>query len=353
MAKSSARWTPDEILSELRRREVAEAQPPGARGIEPPARERRVRDIAAVPSNDLTAELKAGQRAIYGVDDRRETFDLPAASRRLADASVALVETSDLERAGTEWRLKTVSFRDEYNLCSDEHFVNQPLGCFCSGVLVAPDVIATAGHCIEKPADLETTRFVFGFRMLDATRAQVKFPEADVYSGVEILGRRLTADGTDWALIRLDRRVTGRTPVKFRTAGKIPAAEPLMVIGHPCGLPQKFAAGAAVQQNSRRDYFVANLDTYGGNSGSPVFSTKTRTLEGLLVRGQTDFVKVGNCRISQVFPSTGAGGEDVTRSTVWAANVKAPKTAAAKAKQVKRRQPVRRRGAKRGRASRG
>ena len=79
------------------------------------------------------------------------------------------------------------------------------------------------------------------------------------------------------------------------------------------------AGGARVRNNSPASYFVANLDTYGGNSGSPVFSGKSYRLEGLLVRGQTDFVSTGSCYISLAYPTTGAGGEDVARTTEWTA----------------------------------
>ena len=151
MANRSARWTPDEILAELRRRERAGAA--GARTLKPP-REPRAQTLASVPAPKLTAALRAGQRAIYGVDDRREAFQIPASARQLAAASVALVQAADLRRSNNGWRLATTSFKEEYELCPQEPFASQPLGCFCSGVLVAPDVIATAGHCIEKPADL-------------------------------------------------------------------------------------------------------------------------------------------------------------------------------------------------------
>ena len=36
-------------------------------------------------------------------------------------------------------------------------------------------------------------------------------------------------------------------------------------------------------------YFTANLDTYRGNSGSPVFNAITHKVEGVLVRGEQDF----------------------------------------------------------------
>ena len=59
--------------------------------------------------------------------------------------------------------------------------------------------------------------------------------------------------------------------------------------------------------------FTANLDTYGGNSGSPVFNSETHEVEGILVRGDTDFVPLGKCMVSAVCPTNGCIGEDCTR----------------------------------------
>ena len=317
-------FTADEILAELRRRERASGDKTrGADAGEPAVEpsERRAAKLAQVRTPDLIAGMKDAQRAIYGVDNRRDAFEMAKSVRALADASVALVEAKDLARTGDGWELRTSSFKEQYRLCSDEPFGSQPLGCFCSGVLVAPNVIATAGHCVETEADLEKMRFVFGFRMVDKDTAKTTFADDDVYTGEKLIGHQLTADGIDWALVRLDRPVKGRKPVKRRTSGKVGEKDKLFVIGHPCGLPQKFADGATVQQNNRQASLSATLDTYGGNSGSPVFNGKTKALEGLLVRGQTDFVWVGSCRVSQVYPSTGSGGEDVTRTSVWSARV--------------------------------
>ena len=42
----------------------------------------------------------------------------------------------------------------------------------------------------------------------------------------------------------------GRGPVKLRASGKVATGQKLFVIGHPCGLPQKYAPGAEVRHNS-------------------------------------------------------------------------------------------------------
>jgi hypothetical protein len=317
-AAGAGRWTIAQLRKELDRRKEKGAVYARAgaaeRGVT--ARFRNIRDLS---SGELAALLRERQRAVYGVDDRKDMYEVKGArTRALADASVALVEAGDFRRVTGGWKLTTTKYQDDYDLCSSEPFAEQPLGCFCSGVLVAPDVIATAGHCVKSAAGLAKVRFVFGFRMKNAATARTTFGVNDVYEGESIIGRKLTDDGPDWALIRLTRAVVGRKPVRLRNDGKIPAREPLFVIGHPCGLPQKYAPGAVVRKNTPASHFVANLDTYGGNSGSPVFSARTRVLEGLLVRGETDFVSTGECYVSMVFPSTGGGGEDVNRTTVFA-----------------------------------
>jgi hypothetical protein len=73
---------------------------------------------------------------------------------------------------------------------------------------------------------------------------------------------------------------------------------------------------------------VANLDTYGGNSGSPVFNATNHQVEGILVRGENDFVTNGSCYVSLVCPTTGCRGEDVTRCSEWAGKVPKKKSKA-------------------------
>jgi hypothetical protein len=314
-------WTSDELVAEIRRRERLATGGQERQRASPPCG--RSRELADIPTNQLTKLAQERQRVIYGVDNRQELYEVrPKNIRAAADAVVALVRSSDLrsDDNGT-YILTTESYQHAYQLCESEPFVLQPTGCFCSGFLVAPDIVATAGHCVKSKQDLENIRFVFGFRMIDSQQARMTFHADDIYAGSKLIGRQLSADGTDWALIRLDRSVRGRKPVPFRTKGKIGNQESVFVIGHPCGLPQKYAPGATVRDNSPAPFFVANLDTYGGNSGSPVFNARNMTVEGILVRGENDFVTNGNCYVSLVCPSTGCRGEDVMRATVWAPKV--------------------------------
>ena len=88
--------------------------------------------------------------------------------------------------------------------------------------------------------------------------------------------------------------------------------EALTVIGYPSGLPLKVASGGRVR-TVKSEYYVTNLDTYGGNSGSAVFNSTSGEVEGILVRGENDFVSQNGCVVSNRCTFEGCRGEDVTK----------------------------------------
>jgi Trypsin-like peptidase domain len=284
-------------------------------------------ELRAFDDDAIAGALMGSQKLIYGVDDRSEIFQLsPGPERDDADSVVALFRAADVSDNGNGTSaLRTVNFGAQHNLCPGERFREQPTGAFCSGFLVASDIIATAGHCVNA-GNVADVRFVFGFRMRDDRTAETVIGNGEIYRGVTMIGHRLDGSGPDWALVRLDRPVANHRVVRIRRSGRIGEGQTLHVIGHPVGLPTKFAGGAVVRDNAPGAYFVANLDSYGGNSGSPVFNSDTHEVEGILVRGETDFVQRGTCRVSLVCPTTGCRGEDCTRTTEFADLVPLPPT---------------------------
>jgi hypothetical protein len=104
---------------------------------------------------------------------------------------------------------------------------------------------------------------------------------------------------------------------RIRTDGKISDNAKVHVIGHPCGLPLKLGNNAIIKDNNNDSYFVANLNAFGGNAGSPVFNSDTHEIEGILARGGTDFIFVGSCNKSLICPDTGCRGQDCTRTTIF------------------------------------
>jgi subtilisin-like proprotein convertase family protein len=258
---------------------------------------------------------------IYGADNRRDVYDAanPASQVTAAQSTVALIRPSSLTQvAGGDYELPGLTLGAAKGLCPGERFAQQPAAAFCSGFLVAPDIVATAGHCVRNAAGCDNVAFVFDFAYGTANADPTKVAAANVYRCAEVLATQMEA--TDFALVRLDRAVTGRAPLTVRKDGKIGDGAPLVLIGHPSGIPTKIAAGANVRSNGDAGFFVANTDSYGGNSGSAVLHATSGAVEGILVRGETDYVvKEGEgCMISLRCSDAACRGEDVTRTTRFA-----------------------------------
>lgn len=257
---------------------------------------------------------------IYGDDNRQDVYQVSAEAptRALAQSTMALIKKADLATVTGGYKLPTETFGSAYGLCTDEPYREQPNPAFCSGFLVGPDLIATAGHCLRTASDCAGVAFVFDFAYKTAGTDPTSVLASNVYSCKEIIFTQAPSNGADFAVVRLDRAVLDRAPLAFRATGKVEDQAPLVVIGHPAGLPTKIAGGAAVRSNAADGFFVANLDTYGGNSGSAVFNATTGVVEGILVRGEQDFTSRGSCTISKRCADGACRGEDVTRASAFA-----------------------------------
>ena len=201
-------------------------------------------------------------------------------------------------------------------LCSTERFLEQPTAAHCSGTLVAPDLVITAGHCVENQTQCNNTAFVFDyFYTAEGTLETIE--TADVYSCATLETQRLdpdsVADPDDYAVVRLDRAVTGRTPASVHVIDDLNVGDSITVIGFGSGIPAKIDDGGMIARNSQTGSFTANTDTFGGHSGSGVFND-SGVMVGILVRGATDYVVNGSCSIVNVEPNTSAE-EDISRVT--------------------------------------
>ncbi len=315
----------------------------------------RTRTIMAVPRSANTAEAPnpvlasvgdaalveathATSRAIYGKDHREDLYEISAAEgiQPLVRASAALFKAVDVDApAGGMVHLRGKPFRELRNICptSNLKFADQPTGAFCSGTLVAPDVVLTAGHCVREvskdpvaPEHVTSTRFVFGYSLRSANADPRSVPAGNVFSGSAVLGGESDPlrdfSRHDWALVRLDRPVPPSVaePVTAWERAPVQQGERVFIIGFPDGMPLKYAPGAKVNNASNEAWFTADLDTFGGNSGSGVYDQASKKLIGILVQGGPDYVpdRANGCFLVNVCPHLDAAnincsGEIVSR----------------------------------------
>ena len=267
----------------------------------------------------LSAQVIAAPPVIYGEDNRKDVYETKdSALVELSKSTAAMIPNAKITMASGIATIKGETLQSR-GICAEERFADQMTAGNCSGFLVSENVLVTAGHCIKTEADCAGYKWVFDYKMDAAKQDSMKVEASDVYSCSRIIARSLdnmTKD--DYAVIQLDRK-SDRRPLPFRKSGKVAVGSDVVVIGHPSGLPTKIADGAQVRSHSPK-YFIANLDTYGGNSGSAVFNHKTGEVEGILVRGENDYVQSERgCMVSNKCDQNGCRGEDVTYIT----NIKA------------------------------
>jgi len=256
----------------------------------------------------------SGGMAIYGDDDRLDMYEVKNKDvLKNAEAVMSMWDKLDVipNRDGT-YSLRTSTFGYSYSLHRDELFYSQQIGASCTGFLVAPDVVVTAGHCINS-TNYKSRVFVFGYKMQSKSYLETKKITSDkVYFVKKVLGWKLDkSSGSDFAVIQLDRPVKGVTPLKV-SKKRVKTSQYVYLMGHPCGLPLKFAPNGKVVSSWRTAYFIATVDAFGGNSGSPVFNADHEVV-GILVRGEPDFeIYQGRRRVKK-----GSFGESITNASQW------------------------------------
>ncbi|HMA92307.1 MAG TPA: trypsin-like serine protease, partial [Polyangiaceae bacterium] len=261
------------------------------------------------PSDEVTTAREA---VIYGEDNRYEPFDYPDPvwTARVKGSSVALFHQGDLataESGNVEVRGSTLG--QVSNVCADERFVTQPASALCSGTLIGPDVVLTAGHCMRENA-CGGIRIVFNYAMNSADQLAT-IAGNDVYRCAEVIAS--TQGEADYAVLRLDRPVSDRVPARLRLFNTpVEIGQSLVFASHPSGLPLKIADSAEVTdpRASTLDHFLAPLDSFGGSSGAGVFLKDTAELVGLVLGGVSggDFVRSDGeeCARPRVLPTNGS-----------------------------------------------
>lgn len=263
------------------------------------------------------------QRGVWGYDERKDLFDVNDPHVIANANSVAAICSKDdlIDNNDGYMELRVKHYGTTYNLCDCEPFYCQPVasGLLKSCFLVKENVVATAAHCIK--CNIQDHCFLFGYQMLNPFNPVTRVPKENIYYAAELVKksyttRQLKKNGSDWALVKLDRKVSGQAVAEI-SQEDIYYGQPIYVIGHPAGLPKKYAPGSRVKFINKTN-FIAELDIYSGNSGSPVFESDNHKVVGLVIHGDgRDFIWTGSCYASAIYPrpDSNSVGSRCTRSS--------------------------------------
>ena len=260
---------------------------------------------------------------IHGEDNRLQTFEsVDKEVIKLGEAVAIITNKSKLHHFNSNYYIFSApSLGEKLNLCEGQRFKEEPTLGHCSGFLVEKDLFVTAGHCITKEANskdqiernCKRLRIVFNYNNEELkenskeTGKTKTVKKQNVYRCEKVVGyhyKKTKFQLKDYAVIKLDRPANKVTPLKIRKHGYPNENDKLMTIGHPLGIPQKVSNEARIfpfaKENDenffsafikRRHIFYANLDTFAGNSGSPVINEDTLKVEGIFLGGdEEDFI---------------------------------------------------------------
>lgn len=221
--------------------------------------------------------VKKSVGVIYGKDSVEEVVSVNTNS----EASVALISLDKWRALQAGEKLDTVD--EVYGTGDQLKWGAQESVAFCSGAVVAPDLILTAGHCFTEEHTCENTVFVMGYQ----ERSSVEVERRGVLCKEIVHMRDDFERGYDFALVRVAEVMKVQSVILKPTPVKV--GESLYSIGYPLGSYKKKSRGLVREIREDSGMIVSNLDVFEGNSGSPVFSAATHELVGILSSGEADF----------------------------------------------------------------
>lgn len=197
---------------------------------------------------------------------------------------------------------------DHYKLCDNESFTDQSIIGIGTGFIIDKNKMATANHVFQY--NIEEYRVVFGYEIKDKLKgASVRFFMSDVYLPKKI---NVQSYELDMVVFEVDRDFD-RPVLEWENSIELPNKNEIYMIGHPLGLPLKIALNADITDNKHNQYFYTSLDSFQGNSGSPIFDFCTNKVIGVLVSGELDFYDNGHCNKSTLCKFPYCEGEKVIR----------------------------------------
>ena len=218
---------------------------------------------------------------IYGDDNRLDYSEITDDKiKELARSTVAFIDNEHLvyDQVFDKYYLEKPDFK--LGMCPNEKYTQQPEWAFCTGSLVAPDVVLTAGHCVSDLNACHQFKLAFDYYLENPNGQISSLQGKNIFSCADIIYATEKKNAADFALIRLDRPVTGRQFLSFSTSD-LTYKDALLIVGYPMGKPVKFAMNGQVRSLLNDQYIVASLDAFSGNSGSPVFNQATHQIVGV------------------------------------------------------------------------
>lgn len=170
------------------------------------------------------------------------------------------------------------------NQCPGEKFAGERTLGGCSGFLIAPNILVTAGHCKDySQADCSDDAWLFHhYSSPPEGRALLK--KEDIYFCEEVLAFEHNQEA-DYAVLKLNRSVPNATILKVDPRDQAELNDPVAILGYPLGLPFTYTPGGRILTKSK-EYLQTDSDAFKNNSGSALVNMRTGYVEGILTNSK-------------------------------------------------------------------
>lgn len=223
-----------------------------------------------------------------------DAYEAPVPVRNLSPAIGMMVPSGFVEPGPRCLEIdvgRTAQAPGTGELCACEPFAEDPrvrAPAPCTVFALDDHYLATAGHCIDIPESCANAQgrhctlsedpnsphtILFAFRREDEVDQAIDLQPHHVIDGsrVEVLCySRPPDDHDDWALLRAVDPLPGGTYVTL-SVDPPNEGEEVSALGHVLAAPLKYSIPGPVRDVTAEN-FLAEIDGFAGNSGSPVFA---------------------------------------------------------------------------------
>jgi hypothetical protein len=218
----------------------------------------------------VSTESPAAATDFFGF---REWYELDAEQQLRANAVAAVAYSGELLCLRGACLVQQRPLATACASRSGGRVYDQPTIEHATAFLVGPRTIMTSGHALSTRgmcapgASARLLRIIFDFRM-DTEDSVHPLDLHDIYEGSTVTSCS-SAPENDVAVVELSVAVVNRTPLRISVQKQAP--QPITSLGHPLGLPVKFATGTLSDLSASP--WRATLNASRGSSGAPVFDS--------------------------------------------------------------------------------